>query len=809
MLKALAFIVQEEHEGGANNVDEEYEVAPDNVDEEDEGAADNVDEEDEEAADNVEEDEGAADNVDEEQKLYEGATVNNLQAVVLILAFSLRHSLSDRATGDLLQLVQAFLPAGTCVTMFKSFFKFKQYIPKTEKPAEFVFYCPNVNCGSVLPSSNNDDNDAIDGNNGLCELCLTPCNSEQLKKDGCFFLMLSIARQISTILNVNGQYLRHFNVRDAALYAEVLPLRQNNNISITWNVDGVPLFKSSLNEVWPIRCIINELPPLLARKNIFMAGLYFGKGKPNMSSFMKCFVQRIEKVNDDGVHWVHPCNLQNIVSRVFPIISSCDSVARCMVQCIHQYNGAFGCSWCTQKGERVEKGNGHVNTYPLVNTELRTHEGIVDCGRRVIADESLTHVMGVKSVSPLILLHKFGFDMVRSFSVDYMHCVLLGVVRQFIELWTDSKYHESQWYLNADKIRIVDKKLLAIKPPGDIKRFPRNLKLASKWKASELRSFLIFYSVYVLTDVLQSTYLKHWQLLVHAVYHLLRENNTDQILTLCQQMLNKFVKDTKVLYGIQHMSYNVHQISHLVQCVRDCGPLYQSSAFAFENNNQLILRLFSGKTYVAEQIARNFMLLIDVKEFEKSAVCSRDRLSNAIVQKCTNNWLHQLSTSVLYASDNNAVAVGRYQENRLTERELNMVRQFSPHFSSTGLYYHRVIMNQRAFCTETYGKFLKTNSYNVLLKNNFIVMIVAFIFDRLTNEMFIICKLYEKNNSQLLTNNNVLLQSHYYIVSLTETIIAIRPSDVVSKVVFLGNFKDRNRSKRFVVSLQPNTVECD
>jgi hypothetical protein len=37
MLKALAFIGQEEHEGGANNVDEEYEVArPDNVDEEDE-----------------------------------------------------------------------------------------------------------------------------------------------------------------------------------------------------------------------------------------------------------------------------------------------------------------------------------------------------------------------------------------------------------------------------------------------------------------------------------------------------------------------------------------------------------------------------------------------------------------------------------------------------------------------------------------------------------------------------------------------------------------------------------------------------
>jgi hypothetical protein len=69
--------------------------------------------------------------------------------------------------------------------------------------------------------------------------------------------MLSIADQISAILNVFGNKLRiHFDstifmtdIQDGTLYNSVESLNDCNNISLSWNCDGVPLFSSSTNEV--------------------------------------------------------------------------------------------------------------------------------------------------------------------------------------------------------------------------------------------------------------------------------------------------------------------------------------------------------------------------------------------------------------------------------------------------------------------------------------------------------------------------------------------------------------------------------
>ena len=42
-----------------------------------------------------------------------------------------------------------------------------------------------------------------------------------------------------------------------------------------------------------------------------------------------------------------------------------------------------------------------------------------------------------------------GFDVIDQDPVDYMHCVLLGVVRTLISFWFDSKYHIELWYIRV------------------------------------------------------------------------------------------------------------------------------------------------------------------------------------------------------------------------------------------------------------------------------------------------------------------------------------------------------------------------
>jgi len=46
------------------------------------------------------------------------------------------------------------------------------------------------------------------------------------------------------------------------------------------------------------------------------------------------------------------------------------------------------------------------------------------------------------------------------------------------------------------------------------------------------------------------------------------------------------------------MVYNIHQLLHLSDCVKRCGPLWRTSAFAFEGHNIKLLKLFSGRLLI-------------------------------------------------------------------------------------------------------------------------------------------------------------------------------------------------------------------
>ncbi|CAN8007110.1 unnamed protein product [Ixodes pacificus] len=99
------------------------------------------------------------------------------------------------------------------------------------------------------------------------------------------------------------------------------------------------------------------------------------------------------------------------------------------MQNMMQYNGYFGCGWCLHPGTSVE---GTVK-YPVSAASVpdRKKEGTES--DMAEAFETSAHVRDIKGPSALINLP--AFDIVWSFSPDYMHCVLLGVARQFLELW--------------------------------------------------------------------------------------------------------------------------------------------------------------------------------------------------------------------------------------------------------------------------------------------------------------------------------------------------------------------------------------
>ena len=63
---------------------------------------------------------------------------------------------------------------------------------------------------------------------------------------------------------------------------------------------------------------------------------------------------------------------------------------------------------------------------------------------------------------------------------------------------------------------------------------------------------------------------------------------------MAESCLKKFVRQMEVLYGLSSCTFNVHQMTHLANGVRNCGPLWATSAFMFEANNHVLLKMFHG-----------------------------------------------------------------------------------------------------------------------------------------------------------------------------------------------------------------------
>lgn len=80
-----------------------------------------------------------------------------------------------------------------------------------------------------------------------------------------------------------------------------------------------------------------------------------------------------------------------------------------------------------------------------------------------------------------------------------MHGILLEIVRQ---MWAEWNFPSSPFYLSRKQREDVDKRLLNIRPPKEIHRLPRLLK-EGKLKASEWRSWTLFYSEPCLTGILR------------------------------------------------------------------------------------------------------------------------------------------------------------------------------------------------------------------------------------------------------------------------------------------------------------------
>ena len=157
--------------------------------------------------------------------------------------------------------------------------------------------------------------------------------------------------------------------------------------------------------------------------------------------------------------------------------------------------------------------------------------------------------------------------------------------KELPKAWFDSKFHNQPYYL-VRHTRTIDAWLLKQQPPNEFSRPPRSISKHLKyWKASEMRYWLLYYSLPLLIDFLPPLYWHHYALLVCAIHILLSSSISWSQVDAAELMLKDLYDLLPELYGESSCTANSHLLSHLTKYVRLWGPLWTHSAFGFENKN--------------------------------------------------------------------------------------------------------------------------------------------------------------------------------------------------------------------------------
>lgn len=420
---------------------------------------------------------------------------------------------------------------------------------------------------------------------------LKPCHPN-LPVDSRF--LLKTPKTIQNVYNLkNGEYA-HFGIKKGLTLAlKEEPLILSASLTLDINVDGLPLFRSSSTDFWPI------LGRLKENRTIFIIGIFCGTGKPSpLSDFLVHFVCEMKDLLENGFLYLD--NLFTVQIGAF----ICDAPARAYLKCIKSHTGFSGCEKCTVEGERFKDrtiftklGKERTDKSFLMKTDEDHHKGD----------------------SPLLAL---PVGLVSQFPLDYMHLICLGVTKKLLTHWFHGKLTTR---LPAKKCDEISESLVNIRKyiPTEFNRKPRSLKEFKRWKATEFRLFLLYTGPVVLKGKIPLAVYQNILLLHSATFILI---NPKPDLVLAKNLLEVFVEHSMKLYGKEFVSYNVHNLLHIVDDVKKYESLDNFSCFVFENYLGKIKRMLRTSYKLLQQICNRYSELANFTESSRKVVAFDEQM---------------------------------------------------------------------------------------------------------------------------------------------------------------------------------------
>ncbi|XP_051166501.1 uncharacterized protein LOC127284848 [Leptopilina boulardi] len=550
--------------------------------------------------------------------IYDNANICGGDALNQILKIYVSNRLTKTALGDMLSLINNLLPEDHSLPKTK--YKLTKLIDKVLPPVQANFTTKHRICADCL-NYVGEWSDSVN-----VQVCLR-CNSRKLDS---FFLEFDIETELRIAFEVRDLHclIDSFKTdclgRNPELVTDLISASEYRRLKtiaipgeydlfMIWFTDGVQMSKSGRSQMWPVYAQIVNIPPRFRRSFQFVCGIFYrneGIKKPDMNSYLQPFSLSLNNLFVNGFEWLNQKLQRKIRSKVLAPIAILDAPARASVQNINYYNGEYSCASCEAKGESCPTGAGWNWIYPIVPEEppLRSSERMEIQTAIVEKYENLKHFRGVKGRSVVTNIPYFNRS--KGFPHDYMHSVLLGEMLALLTCWCNSNNHAEDFYLTKENRDEISEILVKISPPDDVTRNLRSLLKLKDWKASEFRAFLVYFGPIVLKNRFKkSEYFDHFLLLVKAIQLLSKEKILPAEIDLADSLLHIFIIDVERLYGLNKCTYNLHQLKHLAQNVREYGPLWVWSAFLSEDQNGELVKMTHGSNKIDVELSNTIKII--------------------------------------------------------------------------------------------------------------------------------------------------------------------------------------------------------
>lgn len=285
-----------------------------------------------------------------------------------------------------------------------------------------------------------------------------------------------------------------------------------------------------------------------------------------------------------------------------------------------------------------------TNIFPRIGCVKRTDQGF----------RQKLYGQHHKIDSPLL---KLPIDMVTQFPVgDSLHLIHSGVMKRLLFGWRDGSFRKpikttnqydrcnddrrcriSEARFSSQTTEKISNYMVSCKLPREFQRAVRGLDCLTHWKATEYRTFLHYVGIVALKDHLIPEAYDHFLLLSCSIT-ICSSKRYFARLNVARLMLEEFIEGYIELYGVEYITSNVHNLSHLVDEVEIFGELDTFTAYPFENMLGKIKKMIRTGNRPLAQVARRILeaeKISQKRNNDVNKILSNFSLKATVSQECT------------------------------------------------------------------------------------------------------------------------------------------------------------------------------